>query len=169
MPQNDTLIFRVALEYDKSIYRDIEIEGAKSLCKFAEAILDAFNFDIDHAFGFYSALKPRNIYNSNTKYEIFADMGDASRGAFSVKKTKIAQAFPEVGHKMMFLFDYGDEWLFYVSLKKTGNKTAKTKYPRIVASKGEAPEQYPDFDDYDEDGPIWGINPVTGEKFEIGR
>ena len=45
MPQNDTLILRVALEHDRSIYRDIEIEGSKSLYKLAETIVAAFGFD----------------------------------------------------------------------------------------------------------------------------
>lgn len=169
MPKNDTLILRVALDHDKSIYRDIEIEGSKSLYKFAEAIVAAFGFDFDHAFGFYSALKPRDIYSADTKYELFADMGDAEPGVLGVKKTKIAQAFPKLGHRLIFLFDYGDEWHFRVSLKDIGSKTAKTKYPRIVASNGEAPPQYPDPDDYDEDGPRWGINLTTGEMIEIGK
>ena len=54
MAQNGTLIIRVALDRKKSIYRDIEIEGSKSLYKLAEAIVTAFDFDFDHCFGFYS-------------------------------------------------------------------------------------------------------------------
>ena len=46
------LIFRVSL--DKDVYRDIEIPGSQSLHDFAEAIVKAYDFDFDHAFGFYS-------------------------------------------------------------------------------------------------------------------
>ena len=50
MKPNETLILRAALEGKTSIYRDIEIEGFKSLYKLAEAIVTAFCFDFDHAF-----------------------------------------------------------------------------------------------------------------------
>jgi hypothetical protein len=171
MPQNDTLILRAALEHDKSIYRDIEIEGSKSLYKLAEAIIDSYGFDFDHAFGFYDVAKPEQIYGTKKrKYELFADLGEADPGVLGVKKTKIGQAFPEVGHKLIFLFDYGDEWLFRVSVKEQGTKQPKTRYPRVVASKGEAPEQCPDPDDCDEEEvATWGFNPRTGEKIYFAK
>jgi hypothetical protein len=167
MPQKDTLILRVEIEQESSIYRDIEIGASQSLYKFAEAIVKAFDFDFDHAFGFYSGLKPGNMFVKKPRYELFADMGEAKPGVLGVKKAKVGQAFPEVGHKMLFLFDYGDEWLFRVTFKEAGIEVAKTKYPRVVASQGEAPGQYPDADD--DDGPTWAINPRTGETFVFGR
>ena len=169
MAQNDTLIIRAALAGTASIYREIEIEGSTSLYRLAEAIVAAFGFDFDHAFGFYSGLKPATMMRVHPRYELFVDMGDADPGVLSVKKTKIAQAFPSIGHTMLFLFDYGDDWLFRVRLEKTGKKAAKVRYPRIVATHGEAPEQYPDPDDFDEDIPHYGVNLATGEKIKIGK
>jgi hypothetical protein len=164
MAQSDTLILRVALRGEPSIYRDIEVDGAKSLYTLAEAITMAFGFDFDHAFGFYSGLTPAAMMRARPCYELFADMGEANPGVLGVKKTKIADAFPALGHKMLFLFDYGDEWLFLVTRKATGRKVAKVRYPRVVASKGEAPAQYPEPDEDDDDRPAYGVNLATGEK-----
>jgi hypothetical protein len=165
MAETDTFIFRAALLGSASIYRDIELDPAKSLYVLAEAIVSSFNFDFDHAFGFYSGLTPAKIHKTFPKYELFADMGDADPRVLGVKKTRISQAFPEVGHTMLFLFDYGDDWLFRVTLRAIGKKSAKARYPRIVATRGEAPAQYPDNDDDDpDDKPTFGINPLTGEK-----
>jgi hypothetical protein len=169
MAQNDTLIIRAALEGKASIYLDVEIEGSKSLYRVAEAITSAFGFNFDHAFGFYSGLKPATMMRISPRYELFVDMGDADPGVLSVKKTKVAQAFPAIGHTMLFLFDYGDDWLFRVRLEQTGKKIAKVRYPRVVATHGEAPEQYPDPDAFDEDAPTYGINLATGEKIKIGK
>jgi len=170
MAQNDTLILRAALEEERSIYRDIEVEASKSLYQFAEAIVRAFDFDFDHAFGFYSGLTDTDMLDKEPRYELFADMGDAEPGTLGVKKTKIAEAFPTVGHEMIFLFDYGDEWLFRVSLAGQGSKTGKGKYPRVLASNGEAPAQYPDPDDFeDEELATFGVNPRTGEKIYFSR
>ena len=134
MAQNDTLILRVALERDKSIYRDIEIEASKSLYRLAAAIVKAFDFNFDHAFGFYSGLTPSRMSREHPIYELFADMGEADPGVRGVKKTKVSQAFPTIGYTMLFLFDYGDELAFRVRLRETGTKVASARYPRVVTS-----------------------------------
>jgi hypothetical protein len=167
MATNDTLIIKAALEGDAAVYRVIEIEASKSLYKLAEAIVSAFGFDFDHAFGFYSGHSDAAL-RKHPRYELFADMGEADPGVLGVKKTQVAQAFPAVKHSMMFLFDYGDEWRFRVRLEGKGKKAAKARYPRIVASQGEAPPQYPDPDEA-EDMPRYGINLATGEKIKIGK
>jgi hypothetical protein len=161
-----TFILRAALAGRKSVYRDIEIDSSKSLYRFAEAIVTAFNFDFDHAFGFYSGLTPAKMKRVHPQYELFADMGEADPGVLGVKKTKVAQAFPEVGHTLLFLFDYGDDWFFHVSLKATGTKQAKVRYPRVVARQGDAPPQYPDPDEDDEDGPATAsiLRPVRSSR-----
>ena len=41
---------------EAQLYRDIEIDSGKSLYDLAEGIVGAFDFDLDHAFGFYSKL-----------------------------------------------------------------------------------------------------------------
>src|SRR6267378_7759887 len=103
----DTQVFRVSL--NPKLYRDIEIPSSKKLYDLASAIVAAFGFDLDHAFGFYSLLKG-NVLRSPVKYELFADMGESD--ARSVKRSRIVDAFPEVGDKMTSLFDYGDGWEF---------------------------------------------------------
>jgi hypothetical protein len=142
MADAGTHIFRVSLA--PGLYRDIEILSTNKLYDLAETIVKVFNFDFDHAFGFYSKVKG-NIYDSPIKYELFADMGES--GARSVKRTRIGEAFSAVGGQMTFLFDYGDEWLFRVKATGLGKKERGVKYPRILKSFGEAPEQYPSDDD----------------------
>lgn len=149
MASKDTLILRAALNGELSIYREIEIDPPKSLYALAEAIVAAFGFDFDHAFGFYSDLKPATMMRTFPQYELFTDMGDGRPGVGSVKRTAIARAFPEIGHTMMFLFDYGDGWHFRISLRAEGTKLAKVRYPRVVAARGDAPPQYPDPEDDD--------------------
>ena len=57
-------------------------------------------------------------------------------------RTAVSQAFPKVGKKMLFLFDYGDEWRFELELIKFGEKKPKTRYPRLLLASGDAPAQY---------------------------
>jgi hypothetical protein len=145
MPSS-THIFRVRLW--PKVYRDIEIESNKSLYDFAAAIVRAFDFDLDHAFGFFSKLDDY-IFDSPVRYELFADL-DGDSEARSVKRTKVAQAFPELGSKMQFLFDYGDDLRFRVEVIGLGEKALKTRYPKILKAVGKAPPQYSDPDEAEE-------------------
>ena len=152
MPRASTHIFRVRLW--PKVYRDIEIDSNKSLYDLAAAIVRAFGFEFDHAFGFFSKLT-EYIYDSPVCYELFADLDDDPfangdhRKAGSVKRTKVSQAFPEVGSKMLFLFDYGDHWEFRVEVIGFGEKVPRTRYPRVLAVVGKAPPQYPDISEAD--------------------
>jgi Plasmid pRiA4b ORF-3-like protein len=144
MAESETLVFRASLR--PKIYRDIEIAGTGSLYTLAQAVVRSFDFDFDHAFGFYSKLKG-NIYDSPVRYELFVDIGEGEGDARSVKRTRAVKAFPSVGTKMRFLFDYGDEWEFLVELVERKPKEPKVKLPRLLISAGKAPAQYPDPED----------------------
>lgn len=135
-----TQILRASLK--ARLYRDIEIEGTASLHDLAEAITGAFGFDFDHAFGFFSRLTGR-VFESPVRYELFDDEA-ASGTSRGVRRTTVARVFPRLGSKMLFLFDYGDEWRFRIEMVGRGEAAARTAYPQVVASVGEAPEQYPD-------------------------
>lgn len=139
MAERETFFFRASLK--PKIYRDFEISAANNLYALAQAIVRSFDFDFDHAFGFYSKLKG-NIYDSPVRYELFVDMGEGDDDARSIKRTRIIEAFPSVGTKMRFLFDYGDEWIFLVELVSRKPKEPKARLPRLLSSVGKPPVQY---------------------------
>src|SRR4051794_8269609 len=146
MASSSTHIFRGALQDEPTILREIEIGSDKKLVDLAKAIVRAFDFEFDHAFGFYSKLIDPDVLRSQPRYELFADMGERDNSG-SVKRTRVAEAFPEVGHTMLFLFDYGDDWRFVVEVIGRGEKEPKVRYPRVLRKVGQSPEQYPDWDE----------------------
>ena len=151
MSRATTYILRAVLEDDPTVSRDIEIDSEKSLSDLAKGIVEAFGFDFDHAFGFYPPETRRGGKRSQPKSEVFADMGEEP-DALSVSKTRIADAFPQVGHTMMFLFDYGDNWRFTVEVIGFGEKAPKVHYPRVLRKTGTPPEQYGSWDEDNEAG-----------------
>lgn len=142
MAEAQTGVFRASL--NPKLYRDFEIPAAKKLSDLAGTIVGVFGFDLDHAFGFYSKLTG-DIFKSPMKYELFSDMGESD--ALSVKRTRIGDAFPAVGAKMTFLFDCGDNWQFRIEVIGHARKEPGIRYPRLLKTVGEAPEQYPDPDE----------------------
>jgi len=145
-----TLIFKTQFLLAKKIQREIEVPADFSLYKLAATIVKAYDFDFDHAFGFFRKITERWDFKDTEKYELFADLEDHGIepvDAGSVKKTKISQVWKEPKDQMLFLFDYGDDVRWIVTLKKFGEKQARVKYPRVLSAKGESPEQYPDYEE----------------------
>lgn len=142
MTEPATLILRASLR--ARLYRDIEVSSSSTLADLAEAIIAAFGFDMDHAYGFYSKLTGK-LFDSPQRFELFADIeGSGSR---SVTGTRVIAAFQKVGSAMTFLYDYGDEWRFRVEVIGTRQAQPDANYPRIVSKVGKAPPQYPDVED----------------------
>ncbi|MCR4430993.1 MAG: plasmid pRiA4b ORF-3 family protein [Tepidanaerobacteraceae bacterium] len=124
-------------------YRVIAIPEKMSLYDLAEIIIESFGFDFDHAFGFYSNIKrwPR----SDEGYELFTDIGEGEQFP-GVKKVKVGKVFNQAKKKMLFLFDYGDEWHFITQLMRTEEPKENEKYPAVLESYGEI-EQYGYYDE----------------------
>jgi len=137
------LVFRVTLTdlYGRVRgypYRIIAVPEDFTLFDLAKTIIESFNFAFDHSFGFYDNIKQWS--KSVEGYEYFTDLGEG-RGFPGVKKTKITKAFDKQGKKMLFLFDYGDEWRFIVHFKEVQDASEKGKYPAIWEKSGDV-EQY---------------------------
>ena len=150
-----TYIFKTGLLYSSpkiapsspEISRQIEIPENTSLYKLAEAIVDSYNFNFDHCFGFFNKIAERGYFKSEKKYELFTDLIEEGEdleptGAGSVKKTKVKEVWQNIGDKMLFLFDYGDSWQFAVELIGFSEKKSNQKYPRVLKKIGRAPRQY---------------------------
>jgi len=56
----------------------------------------------------------------------------------------------EIGSKVFYLFDYGDEWEHDITVKKVVEAEPKNCHIEVLKITGEIPEQYPDYDEEDE-------------------
>jgi len=134
---------------ENRIIRKIQIAETKSLYNFAKVITRAFNFHFDHCFGFYSDLE--KYHESEKAYELFYDIDDLDEPCAphvkSVKRTKIQQPFKQPGDTMLFLFDYGDGWHFFVELEEIKQAEKWDLKPIVLERIGKAPEQYPPCED----------------------
>ncbi len=149
-----TYIFEVILDYEEKVMRQIEIIPSNTLADLAHTILHAYDFDVDHAYGFYDHFdRGSYIRKAKRHYELFHDLhrneGRVSEGP-GVERTRIYTLWNMIGITWYFLFDYGDDWVFHVKLIKQDAKQADRSYPRIITKEGKAPQQYPDWDDEEE-------------------
>jgi len=124
-------IFKVTL--NKDLWRRIKISSDDTLLDLHEAIQRAFNFDDDHLYAFFMDGKPWSE-------ERFVAPED-EEGPY-VNEIRIGELGLFIGQKIMYLFDYGDEWWFAVKLEQITNEGHEIIRPEIIKRKGENPKQY---------------------------
>ena len=123
---------------------EVVLGGAWSLYDFAEFIIKTVGFDFDHAFEFGDNLK--RPYRSKERYTLFADIGEArTDDEQGVKDTRVSEVF-RPKRKMVFLFDYGDDWVFHVTCTAVKPSEKQRRFRRVLTTLGTPPEQYPDPD-----------------------
>ncbi|MDI6768008.1 MAG: hypothetical protein QME52_14400 [Bacteroidota bacterium] len=120
-------------------YRVLAIPGDFSLADLADNILESFDFDFDHLYGFYDNIK--HWTKSRERYELSHDMWEDTESD-EMENIKVSKVFHTVKKKMLFLYDYGDEWHFIVELERIETAQAGKKYPLVVESLGDAQDQY---------------------------
>ena len=132
--------FHFTIQHDK-FSADVVVGDDCSLHDFAAFITKSVGFDFDHAFEFCDNLS--DPYQSTERYTLFADMGEGEKGDRSVKKTPLSTVFTP-GRKMIFHFDYGDDWFFLVTCSAVKSSSAKRAFKKTVSTRGKPPEQYQD-------------------------
>ncbi len=68
-----------------------------------------------------------------------------------VRETTLDDLDLQVGQKFLYLFDYGDEYHFQIRVHAINPDAPEGEYPRVVESRGQAPAQYPEEEDWDEE------------------
>jgi hypothetical protein len=132
-------------------YRIVAVDSEYSLYKLAEIVNKSFDFKLDQPFGFYNNLTKWEL--SDVSYEMMDELGDIDDK--KLKKTVARSVFAKKGDKMLYFFDYAEEWRFLIEYLGEEKIGAKEKLPFVVEVIGEAPPQYGDSlgldDDEDDD------------------
>jgi hypothetical protein len=133
--QDGVYVFKVSLG---RVWRRIAIPAKLDLDTLAHAILGAYDFDSDHLYEF----SYRNRFGAweSVKHPYIEE------GPWT-DKTRVGDVPLRVGQTMTYLFDFGDNWRFDVTLERVDPVDASIKSPKVLASRGEAPEQYPNWDE----------------------
>jgi hypothetical protein len=119
----------------RGVSRTIAIRGDQTLDDLHLALQDAFEWENDHLYAFW--LTGRIWDDLESQYMAPFELDPEEK---STEET-IDGLGLSVGQRVAYLFDFGDEW--HVELKVTSIEEAEPgEYPRILASRGDAPPQY---------------------------
>ena len=142
--------FRIYLEEDDSVYRDVVIRHTQSFYDLHETILKAFEFDNKHQATFY-----RSNDNWQRGREITLDKYERPYKAppLLMKDTTIGSEIKDPNQKFIYVYDFTKNWAFLVELINVSKEeNPRISYPSVVRTEGIAPSQY-------------GTKGLLGEKF----
>jgi len=144
------LKFRIYLEEDDSVYRDVAIKHTQTFNELHEIILKAFEFDSKHQATFY-----RSNDNWQRGREISLEKYDKAYKAapLLMKETTIGPEIKDPNQKFIYTYDFAKNWTFLVELINVSKEeNPKITYPAMIRKEGIAPSQY-------------GTKSLLGERF----
>lgn len=144
------LRFRVYLEEDESVYRDVVIRHSQSFRDLHDAILKAYEFDSKHKATFFRSndhwLRGREISLEHYEKEYKAQ-------PLIMADTTIGSEIRDPNQRFIYLYDFNKNWHFLVELINVSKEeNPKISYPSTIRTEGIAPSQY-------------GTKGLLGEKF----
>lgn len=139
--------FKIVIEDNEDIYREIEILSGQTFEDFHNAIQDAFKFDKKHAASFFVSddywRKEQEI--TLNKEDLALDSEEIRKGVAEKKlmsATKIAKYIDNPRQRFLYVFDPNVKWTFCIELMKILPDNPMGAYPSCVKSFGTAPKQY---------------------------
>lgn len=135
--------YTLSVKYNKTIWRKIKLPATATMDDVHNEILDAYQFDDDHLYSFFTDGKKWSKHCIASPNDI-SESPDASKiqiGSIGMLKTQ----------PLLYLYDYGDEWMFTVVLEEIDEQNTQNFEPYLIEAKGESPQQY--F--YEEDEEEW--------------
>jgi hypothetical protein len=139
--------FKVCLEDNEDVFRDIDIKAAQTFEQFHVVIQDAFKFDAKHSASFFVSddywRKGQEI--TLRKEDLPLDEDEVKKNVDPKKlmgETKIAKYIEQPHQRFVYVFDPNVQWTFLVEMIKIVEENSKLDYPAIIKSYGTAPKQY---------------------------
>lgn len=144
------LKFRVYLEEDDSVYRDIAIRHTQSFYELHEAILKAYEFDSKHKATFF---RSNDHWQRGREISLEVYEREYKAAPLLMKDTVIGSEIRDPNQKFVYLYDFNKNWGFLVELINVSKEEdPRLIYPATVRVEGIAPSQY-------------GTKGLLGEKF----
>jgi Plasmid pRiA4b ORF-3-like protein len=168
------LKFRIYLEEDTAVYRDIVVTHKQNFNLLHTTILKAYDFDSKHQATFY-----RSNDNWDRGREISLEKYNKAYQAppLFMADTTIGSEIKDTNQKFIYVYDFAKNWTFLVELINIDKEeNPKVSYPSITRKEGIGPQQYGTksllgerFNDIEEKYDLAEANDGFGEEGEDGE
>ncbi len=153
--------FRVILDAEEDVFRDIAINEEDTLEDLHNAIVNAFGFDGLEIASFYTC---DDDWTQEDEIPFF-DTGDVPGEQKTMVDYQLSNILDSDNTKIIYVYDFLNMWTFLIELGAIEEPESGASYPDLLFSHGEMPSNAPDKDfsgdendgfsefddDYDED------------------
>jgi len=146
--------FRVILDAEEDIFRDIAIQEEDTLEDLHNAIVNAFGFDGLEMGSFYTC---DDDWTQDEEIPLF-DTGDMPGQVKTMADYTLRTTLTEEDNKIIYVYDFLNMWTFFVELAAVEQPEVGVAYPDLLFSHGEMPATSPDhvFGAEDEQDDLYG-------------
>ncbi len=164
--------FRVILDTEEDVFRDIEIEHDATLEDFHNVITQSFAFDGTEMASFYIS---DDQWSQGEEISLF-DMSDGSQPIQLMNETMLSDVVHKDSLRLIYVYDFLSMWTFMVELADIAEHENGQEYPNIMFVHGQIPDQAPDKefktedldvdDDDDDDDDFLDLNEYQNLGFD---
>ncbi|OIQ22100.1 MAG: hypothetical protein BM557_01605 [Flavobacterium sp. MedPE-SWcel] len=134
--------FRVILDTEEDIFRDIAIQEEDTLEDLHNSIVNAFGFDGLEIASFYTC---DDEWKQEEEIPFF-DTGDVPGEQKTMADYKLRNILDIHDTKIIYVYDFLNMWTFLVELGAVEEPENGVSYPDLLFSHGEMPANAPDAD-----------------------
>lgn len=132
--------FRVILDTQEDVFRDLEIKASASLEDLHNAITQSFGFD---------GMEMASFYLSNENWEegeeiSLFDVSDEPGGRRVMNETFLEDVVDEKNTRMIYVYDFLSMWTFMVELADIAEAEEGVLYPNLMYVHGQIPAEAPE-------------------------
>ncbi|HEX4373768.1 MAG TPA: hypothetical protein VHZ50_10730 [Puia sp.] len=134
------LKFRIYLEEDDSVYRDVAAKHTQTFFQLHEIILKAFEFDNKHAATFY---RSNDHWQRGKEISLEKYNKEYKAPPLLMIETAIGSEIKNPNQKFVYQYDFIKNWWFLVELISVSkDEDSKLSYPALIRTEGIGPSQY---------------------------
>ncbi len=129
--------FRVILDAEEDIFRDIAILAEYTLEDLHNAIFNSFGFGGMEVASFYTC---DDTWNQEDEIPMF-DTGDIPGEQKTMSDYQLSDILDQENTKIIYVYDFISMWTFLVELAAIEEVSAGSTYPETIFSVGEMPTE----------------------------
>ncbi|HZW78368.1 MAG TPA: hypothetical protein VFF21_08700 [Flavobacteriaceae bacterium] len=155
--------FRVILDTEEDIFRDIEIEAGANLEELHDAITQSFGFDGSEMASFYTT---NEFWEEEDEISLF-DVGDVPGEARVMSETIIGELVTEDDPRLIYVYDFLNMWTFMVELGQIVEREEGKTYPNLMFAQGQVPDTAPEKEFTSEEIEADDFDDIFDEDFDL--
>lgn len=131
--------FRVILDTEEDVIRDISILRTDTLEDLHKAIYTSFGFSGTEVASFYNC---DDDWGQEGEIPLF-DIGEFVGESKTMSDYKLMDILDKENKKILYVYDFINMWTFFVELVSVDKIVEGKKYPETLLSIGQTPEESP--------------------------